>query len=130
LAAVNNNLIIGRIFCDLEKAFDSVNHDILFSKCEFHGFRGKTNALLRSYFSDRYQRVPINNRFYNNTTSSEWSKIKNGVPQGSVLGPLFFLIYINDLPNITADPSKPVLHADDTCILIANPSPLKTILII
>jgi len=50
-----NKLTVGRIFYDLEKAFDSVNHDILLSKCEFYGFRGKTNALLRSYLSDRYQ---------------------------------------------------------------------------
>jgi len=52
LLALNNKLTFGGIFCDLERAFDSVNHDILLSKCEFYGFRGKTNALLVSYFSD------------------------------------------------------------------------------
>jgi hypothetical protein len=55
LLALNSKLTVGGIFCDLEKAFDSGNHDILLSKCEFYGFRGKTNALLRSYLSDRYQ---------------------------------------------------------------------------
>jgi hypothetical protein len=95
------------------------------SECEFYGFRGKTNALLRSYLSDRYQRVLINNSSSNTTTLSEWGKIKNGVPQGSILGPLFFLIYINDLPNIMADPSKPILFADDTSIIITNPSSSK-----
>jgi len=85
--ALNNKLTVGGIFCDLEKAFDSVNHDIQLSKCEFYEFRDKTNALLRSYLSDRYQRVVINNGFSNNTTFSEWGKIKHGVPQGSILGP-------------------------------------------
>ena len=62
-----------------------------------------------------------------NTTFSEWGKIKHGIPQGSILGPLFFLIYINDLPNmsIIADPLKPILFADDTSIIITDPSPSK-----
>jgi len=93
------------------------------SKCEFYGFRGRTRALLRSYCSDRYQRVLINNGFSDNTTFSEWGKIKHGVPQGSILGHLFFLLYINDLPNIIADSLKPVLFAHDTSIIIADPSP-------
>jgi len=125
LLAYNNKLTVGGIFCDLEKAFNSVNHDILLSKCDCYGFRGKTNALLRSYLSDRYHRLLINNSSSNNTTFPEWDKIKHGVPQGSILGPLFFLIYINDLLNIIADPSRPVLFADDTSIIITNPSPSK-----
>jgi hypothetical protein len=95
------------------------------SKCEFYGFRGKTNAILRSYLSDRYQRVITNNIFSNTTTFSGWGKIKHGVPQDSILVPLFFLLYINDLPNIIADPSKQFLFADYTSIIIANPSPSK-----
>ena len=116
--ALHNELTIGGIFYDLEKAFSSINHNILWSKCEFYGFRGKINALLRSYHSDRYQRVLINNGFSNNTTFSEWGKIKHCVPQDSILGPLFFLLYINDS-------SQLVLYADDTSIIIANHSPSK-----
>jgi hypothetical protein len=67
----------------------------------------------------------MNNGFSNNTTFSEWGKIKRGVPLGSILRPLFLLIYINGLPNIIADPSKLVLFADYTSIIIANPSPPK-----
>jgi hypothetical protein len=94
-------------------------------KCEFYGCRGKTNALLRSYLSDRYQRVLINNSSSNTITFSEWGEIKHGAAHGLTLGPLFFLHYINDLLNIIADLSKLVLFAVDTSIIIANPSPSK-----
>ena len=121
LLTLNNKLTVGGIFCDLEKVLDYVNYDILLSKCEFHGFIGKTNTLVRSYLNHRYQRVLKDNSFSNNSTFSEWGKIKHGVPQGSVLGPLFFLLYINDLPNIIADLLKLVRFADDTSIITANP---------
>ena len=78
-----------------------------------------------SYLSDRYQRQLINNSSSNTTAFSEWGKIKHSVPQGSILGLLFILIYTNDLPNITADPSKLTIFADDTSIIITNPSPSK-----
>jgi hypothetical protein len=71
-----------------------------------------TNAWLRSHLSNRYQRVLINNSSSNNTTFLEWGKIKHDVPQGSILGPLFFLIYITDLPTVIANPLEPVLFAD------------------
>jgi len=67
----------------------------------------------------------MNNSFSNTTTFSEWGKIKHRVPLGSVLGPLFFLIYINDLLNIIADPYKLVLFADYTSTITVNPSPSK-----
>ena len=104
---------------------DAVNHDILLLKCEFYGFKGTTNALLRSYLSDKYQKVLINHSSSNTTTFSEWGKIKHSVSQGSILGPLFFLIYINDLLSIIADLLKLVLFADDTSIIITHPSPSK-----
>jgi len=82
LLPLNNKLTVGGIFCDLGKSFDSVNHDIVLPKCEFYGFRGKNNAILRSYLSGRYQRVPINNSSSNTTTYSEWGKIRLGFPEG------------------------------------------------
>jgi hypothetical protein len=116
LKALNNKILVGGIFCDLNKAFDCINHDVLLSKLKFYGIVGKTNALLESYLHGRYQRVVTNKK----RTHSSWGKIASGVPQGSILGPLLFLLYINDLPNIIKSKSIPILFADDTSIIIRN----------
>jgi hypothetical protein len=110
LTVLNNKILVGGIFCDLKKAFDCVNFYILLSKLEFYGIVGRANILVKSYFKDRYQRVSISNW----NTPSEWGTVKNCVPQGSILGPLLFLLYINDLPNTINSKSKPVLFTDDT----------------
>ena len=110
---------VGGIFCDLTKAFDHVNHNILLSKLEFYGITGRANNLIKSYLSDRYQRVLIKNK-YSKNCFSDWEKVKQGVPQGSILGPLFFLLHINDLPGIINDISKPTIFADDTNIIFTH----------
>ena len=97
------------IFIDLQKAFDRVNHRILLSKLEHYGIRGCTLEWFRSYLSDRKQYVFVNG------SSSNLLSITCGVPQGSVLGPLLFLIYINDLPNASKKLTF-YLFADDTNI--------------
>jgi len=116
LKALNSIMWVGDIFCDLTKAFGYVDHNTLLSKLEFYGITGRANNLIKSYRSDRYQRVLIKNK-YPKKLFSDWVKVKQGVPHGSILGPLFFLLYINDLPGIINDISKPTVFADDTNII-------------
>ena len=121
LEALNSNKWVGGIFCDLTKAFDQVNHNILLSKLEFYGITGRAMNLIKPYLGDRYQTVRIKNKQVKQTFS-EWNKVKQGVPQGWVLGPLFLILYINDLPRFIKDThaSKPTLYADDTSTIITH----------
>ena len=101
------------IFIDLEKAFDTVNHDILCEKLTYYGLRGKVNDLIRSYLTNRKQFVSING------TESDICDVSCGVPQGSSLGPLLFLIYINDF-RFCLDKTETGHFADDTYILYGS----------
>ena len=98
------------IFVDLQKAFDTVEHDILLSKLEHYGIRGLANKWFKSYLSNRKQYVLINGY------DSNLADVKFGVSQGSVLGPLLFLIYINDF-NQALKFCKVHHFADDTNLL-------------
>ena len=104
----NPSLETRGVFLDISKAFDKVWHDGLFHKLKMYGIDGDLYDLLLNYLQNRKQRVVLNGQH------SSWSDVQAGVPQGSILGPLLFLIYINDIPdNIT---SSVKLFADDTSI--------------
>ena len=113
--SLDKNHIVLSIFLDFKKAFDCVNHKILLSKLEFYGVRGVALAWFESYLSNRKQSTIIGN------TESNLLTIKNGVPQGSILGPLLFLILINDLPN-SSNIFKFILFADDSTLSLEIPT--------
>ena len=117
-SALDDKKVVGGVFVDLQKSFDTVNHEILIHKLGYYGIRGTINDWFSSYLSSRTQFVSILG-YKSNTLS-----IKHGVPQGSVLGPLLFLIYINDLHKAIHF-SKVYHFADDTNLLNISDSPSK-----
>ena len=111
--AIENKLFSCGIFLDLTKAFDTVDHNILIRKLEYYGIRGLLGDWFRSYLTDRYQFVSVKN------TNSQQKPITCGVPQGSVLGPLLFLLYINDFYKCAPDLDFH-LFADDSNLLCSD----------
>ena len=114
----NDDHVIG-IFIDLSKAFDTIDHEILLQKLQHYGVRGNALKLLKSYLTNRRQYVSTLGEI------SDQLKILYGVPQGSCLGPLLFLIYINDMSNVSAT-AELVLFADDTNIFVKGRSKQET----
>ena len=107
-----SGLFTGMILIDLQKAFDTINHDILIKKMTFLGFSEETTNCFKSYLTNRKFIVHINNSF------SEPGNLPCGVPQGSIIGPLLFLLYINDMPQaVTCDL---LLYADDTGLVFQH----------
>ena len=112
---LDRNLCLDTIYFDFQKAFDTVPHERLLRKIESYGIKSNPLNWIRSYLSDRSQRVIVNG------ASSSWTDVTSGVPQGSVLGPILFLIYINDMPNVVH--SCIMLFADDTKLYRVVTSP-------
>jgi hypothetical protein len=117
--AIDNGEFIIGIFLDLSKAFDTINHRILIQKLEHYGIRGVAQLWFKNYLTNRKQIVK-----YNQVRSKEML-IQTGVPQGSILGPILFLLYMNDIENCSKLLSF-VLFADDTNIFYSNKC-IKTI---
>ena len=112
LISLNKKYFTVAVFLDLKKAFDTVNPDILLYKLNKYGFRGLSNLFFGSYLKNRQQFVHVNNK------TSKLLNMETGVPQGSVLGPQLFNIFINDLLDIT--PGKCIFFADDGVFYISD----------
>ena len=111
---IDQGLLNGVIFIDLKKAFDTLDHEILIRKLSMYGFDRNSVRWFESYLSSRTQVCNVNGYL------SNAREIKLGVPQGSLLGPLLFLLYINDLPNALCE-GQPRMYADDTSISFTAP---------
>ena len=115
LMNMDKGLVTGSVFIDLAKAFDTVDHDILLSKLEYYGVCDESLPWFKNYFTGRKQFVHIDPQ------SSEELAMTSGVPQGSILGPLLFIVYINDLPRCVKHCSVNT-YADDTVLYLAGPT--------
>ena len=113
--AVDEDKLVGSIMVDLSKAFDTISHPILHRKLASYGVRNDELNWFKSYLDGRRQRVCIG------AVQSAWSDILRGVPQGSILGPLLFTIYVNDLPQAVVQ-SEVKQYADDTTMYCASDS--------
>ena len=115
--ALDLGQLVATVMIDLSKAFDTINHDLLLKKLNAYGIRGTELLWFTDYLAGRKQRVVVDG------VSSEWAKVSMGVPQGSILGPLLFVISVNNLPNAVEECTTN-LYTDDTNIYSADADPV------
>ena len=114
--ALDDDNLVGIMFIDLSKAFDSIDHSLLIAKLSAYGFDKISLQWFSAYLSNRQQRVVLDHVY------SDWATVMRGVPQGSVLGPLLFIIYMNDLPAVLQH-SHMNLFADDIALYVMHSDP-------
>ena len=117
---LDSSKFILSIFVDYSKAFDTVPHSILLKKLDHYGIRGKINEWFSSYLTNRTQKTKFRN------CTSDTASLKLGVPQGSVLGPILFLLFVNDLPNFS-NFFRTILFADDANLSVDGDNPTELI---
>ena len=117
-SAIDQKKVSVGIFIDLKKVFDTINHNILIDKLNLYGIRGVASSWLKSYLCNRQQYVNYQN------VNSSYKQVICGIPQGSIIGPTLFILYINDLCNVSKL-LKFILFADDTNIFYEDVSVLK-----
>ena len=115
LENMDKKMMTGAIFIDLKKAFDLVNHEFLLHKLEHYGIRGGSLCWFENYLTTRGQKT----KYVKELSSS--LPVEFGVPQGSILGPILFVLYINDLPECLLK-SSVSMYADDTVIYFTGPT--------
>ena len=107
--------IVHAVLLDLSKAFDSLSHQILLKKLEsLHFSPSSATQIVESFLTGRLQQVSLNG------VLSEWIELKQGVPQGTVAGPLFFNLYVNDLPELISTPAHILQYADDCLVFCSD----------
>ena len=117
LKNANDGKATASIFLDLKKAFDTVSHEMLIKKLNSYGIRESALQWFKSYLNDRSQAVNVN------STLLDFKSINIGVPQGSIIGPLLFIIFVNSLPESVKTSCKCVMYADDTTLLLSSSDP-------
>jgi hypothetical protein len=111
---------VGGIFCDLAKAFDCINHEILMAKLHSYGIQGTAANWERANLTNIKQNVEIKPSSATPNVFSNCRTVTHGVPQGSVLRSLLFITYINDLPSTVRTLSKSIIFTDDSSVIITN----------
>ena len=114
---IQDGKIVHAVLLDLSKAFDSLSHKIFLSKLKSLGFSSSAINFIKSFLSDRLQQVSLNG------VKSDWIELKQGVPQGTILGPLLFTLYVNDLTEQITEDARIIQYADDCLLFCSHQDP-------